>query len=223
MRILIIEDNKKTASYLKKGLTENGYIVDITYNGAEGLYFAKTYDYKLIILDIMLPVLNGWSVIHELRNKSIYIPVLFLTARDTIEDRVRGLESGADDYLIKPFSFSELLARIRNVIRHGPARLTDIVNVADLEINFNQQKVTRCGYLIRLTSKEFSLLSLLIRRKGEVLSRTFIIEQVWDINFETDTNVVDVSIRRLRNKIDGPFTKKLIQTVHGVGYTIEES
>ena len=222
MRILIIEDDKKTASYLKRGLSENGFIVDVTNNGGDGLFFIKTYEYQLVILDVMLPVQDGWSVIQEMRNACISIPVLFLTARDSVEDRVKGLELGADDYLVKPFAFSELLARIRTVLRRGPTRQSDIVRVADLEVDFIRQKVIRCGKQIKLTPKEFSLLSLLVRRKGEVLSRTIIAEQVWDMNFESDTNVVDVSIRRLRSKVDNPFQKKLIRTVHGVGYTLEE-
>lgn len=222
MRILIIEDDKKTASYLKKGLSENGYIVDITNDGRDGLFFVNTYEYDLVILDVMLPIKDGWSVIQEMRTSCVSIPVLFLTARDAIEDRVKGLELGADDYLVKPFAFSELLARIRTVLRRGPTRQHNIIRVADLEVDFIRQKVSRCGKQIKLTPKEFSLLSLLVRRKGEVLSRTIITELVWDMNFESDTNVVDVSIRRLRSKVDSPFQKKLIHTVHGVGYKLEE-
>ncbi len=222
MRILIIEDEIKTASYLKKGLAENGFVVDVAHQGEEGLDLALIYDYDLIILDVMLPQMDGWSIISEIRNNRKQTPVLFLTARDKVQDRVKGLELGADDYLIKPFAFSELLARIRVILRRGPIKLPEKLSIADLEIDLLAHKVNRGGQPIDLTHKEFVLLSFMAQRAGQVLSRTMIAEQVWDINFDSDTNVVDVAIRRLRQKIDDPFVKKLIHTVRGVGYVVEE-
>jgi len=222
MRILIIEDEIKTASYLKKGLAENGFVVDVAHQGEEGLDLALIYDYDLIILDVMLPQRDGWSIISEIRNNGKQTPVLFLTARDKVQDRVKGLELGADDYLIKPFAFSELLARIHVILRRGPIKLPEKLSIADLEIDLLAHKVNRGGQPIDLTHKEFVLLSFMAQRAGQVLSRTMIAEQVWDINFDSDTNVVDVAIRRLRQKIDDPFVKKLIHTVRGVGYVVEE-
>jgi two-component system copper resistance phosphate regulon response regulator CusR len=222
MRILIIEDEQKTAAYLRKGLTENGFVVDIANDGDEGLFLATTREYDLIILDIMLPKRDGWSIIADIRRNGKQTPVLFLTARDSIHDRVRGLELGADDYLVKPFSFSELLARIRAILRRGPTRQSEILRIADLEINLLKHKAIRGGQHLDLTPKEFALLSLMVQRAGEVLSRTLIAEQVWDMNFDSDTNVVDVAIRRLRRKVDDPFEKKLIHTIRGVGYVLEE-
>jgi len=222
MRILIIEDEIKTASYLKKGLAENGFVVDVAHQGEEGLDLALIYDYDLIILDVMLPQMDGWSIISEIRNNRKQTPVLFLTARDKVQDRVKGLELGADDYLIKPFAFSELLARIRVILRRGPIKLPEKLSIADLEIDLLAHKVNRGGQPIDLTHKEFVLLSFMAQRAGQVLSRTMIAEQVWDINFDSDTNGVDVAIRRLRQKIDDPFVKKLIHTVRGVGYVVEE-
>jgi two-component system, OmpR family, copper resistance phosphate regulon response regulator CusR len=221
MHILIIEDEKKTSSFLRKGLTESGYVVDTEENGDEGLLLALDINYDLIILDVMLPSRDGWSILSTLRQSGKQIPVLFLTARDAVQDRVKGLELGADDYLIKPFAFSELLARVRLLLRRAPARPSETLQIADLEIEFARQKATRGGRRLDLTPKEFALLSLLMRRAGEVLSRTFIAEQVWDINFHSDTNVIDVAIRRLRSKVDDPFEKKLINTVRGVGYVFE--
>ncbi len=223
MRILIVEDDRKTAAFLNKGLSENGFIVDIAGNGEEGLLLIRRREYGLIILDVMLPERDGWSVITEIRRNSNPIPVLFLTARDSVHDRVKGLELGGDDYLVKPFAFSELLARIRSVLRRGSSRQSEIVRIADLEIDPVRHKATRNGKQLSLTPKEFGLLSLLVRRKGEVLSRTYIAEQVWDMNFDSDTNVVDVAVRRLRRKVDDPFTEKLIRTIRGVGYVIEDS
>ncbi len=220
MRILIVEDEKKTAAYLKKGLSENGFVVDAAHQGDEGLSLATSKDYDLIILDVMLPGLDGWSVLGELRKQAKQIPVLFLTARDRVEDKVKGLELGADDYLVKPFAFSELLARVRSILRRGDARSSDTLQVADLEIDFLKHSAMRAGKHLDLTPKEFLLLSLFARRKGEVLSRTLIAEQVWDMNFESDTNVVDVAVRRLRRKVDDPFTQKLIRTIRGVGYVL---
>ena len=221
MHILVIEDDKKTAAYLKKGLTENGYVVDVAHRGDDGFHLARTGDYNLVILDVMLPSQDGWSVLSELRQCKVQVPVLFLTARDAVTDRVKGLELGADDYLVKPFHFSELLARLHSIFRRGSGRQPLIFTIADLEIDFPKHKAMRGRTRLDLTPKEFALLSLLARRKGEVLSRTLIAEQVWDINFDSDTNVVDVAIRRLRRKVDDNFTEKLIHTVRGVGYVLE--
>ncbi|HQU14249.1 MAG TPA: heavy metal response regulator transcription factor [Thermodesulfobacteriota bacterium] len=222
MRILVVEDEQKAAAYLRKGLSENGFVVDVAGTGEEGLHLAFSVDYDLIVLDVMLPEGNGWSVISGMRAKGRQTPVLFLTARDSVTDRVRGLELGADDYLVKPFAFSELLARIRSILRRGPARQPEVLRAADLEIDLVRHKARRGGKALDLTPKEFALLSLLVRRAGEVLSRSLIAEQVWDINFESDTNVVDVAIRRLRSKVDDPFVEKLVHTVRGVGYVFEE-
>jgi two-component system copper resistance phosphate regulon response regulator CusR len=222
MKILVIEDEQKTATYLQKGLSENGFAVDLAGNGEDGLHLAVTGQYELIVLDVMLPTRDGWSVLSELRRRGKETPLLFLTARDLVQDRVRGLELGADDYLIKPFAFSELLARIRSVLRRGPARPRDTLRIADLVVDPIRMKATRAGSALDLTPREFLLLSLFARRTGEVLSRTLIAEQVWDINFESATNVVDVHIRRLRSKLDDPFEKRLLHTVRGVGYVLEE-
>lgn len=222
MRVLIVEDEAKTANYVAKGLREHGFIADIASTGQDGLHCATSQSYDVLILDVMLPTMDGWTVLRECRASGVAAPALFLTARDAVEDRVRGLELGADDYLIKPFAFSELLARIRSVLRRGAARQADILRVADLEADFQRRRVVRAGQKIELSPKEFSLLSLLMRRAGEVLSRTLIAEQVWDINFNSDTNVVDVHIRRLRLKVDERFDSKLIHTVRGAGYVLEE-
>jgi two-component system, OmpR family, copper resistance phosphate regulon response regulator CusR len=221
MRILIIEDEKKTASFLRKGLSESGYVVDTSGDGNEGLLLALDINYDLIILDVMLPGRDGWAILMALRRAGKQMPVLFLTARDAVNDRVKGLELGADDYLVKPFAFSELLARVRLLLRRAPVRHSETLKIADLEIMPARQRATRSGKRLDLTSKEFALLSLLMRREGEVLSRTLIAEQVWDINFDSDTNVIDVAIRRLRGKVDDPFEQKLIHTVRGVGYVLE--
>jgi len=222
MRILIIEDEKKIASFIKKGLTEKNFVADIAETGEDGLCLMTSVDYDLIILDVMLPGKDGWAVISEVRSAGLHAPVIFLTARDGVGDRVKGLELGADDYLVKPFAFSELLARVRAVLRRPQEQKAEKLKIADLEINLMNHKVYRVGKLIELTKKEFILLSLLAQRKGEVLSRTLIAEQVWDINFDTDTNVVDVAIKRLRLKIDKPFAMKLIHTIRGIGYVLEE-
>ena len=223
MRILIVEDEPKTAAYLKKGLEENGYVADVAGDGETGAYIARHGSYELVILDVMLPDQDGWSVLRDLRQRRNPVPVLFLTARDGVPDRVRGLELGADDYLVKPFAFSELLARLRTVLRRGNGgpRQETVLRVADLEIDAERHKATRRGRPLELTPKEFLLLSLLARRAGDVLSRTLIAEQVWDINFDTGTNVVDVHVRRLRSKVDDPFEAKLIHTVRGIGYVLE--
>ncbi|HWL07436.1 MAG TPA: heavy metal response regulator transcription factor [Planctomicrobium sp.] len=222
MRVLIVEDEPKTSSYLSKGLCEHGFIVDIANRGDDGLHFAKTMEFDLLILDVMLPRLNGWAILSDLRRSGRQIPVLILTAQDAVEDRVKGLELGADDYLVKPFVFSELLARVRSILRRGPARQPEVVQFAGLKIDLLRSRAFREGQRLDLTPKEFHLLSLLVRREGEILSRTLIAEQVWDMNFDSDTNVVDVHIRRLRSKVDDPFAVKLIHTVRGMGYVLEE-
>ena len=222
MRILIIEDEPKTAAFLRKGLTENAFSVDIATGGTDGLHLATTQDFDLVILDVMLPQQDGWCVIGALRKRSNLVPVLFLSARDGVDDRVRGLELGADDYLVKPFAFTELLARVRSLLRRGSARQTESSRIADLEIDHVCHRAVRGGKRLDLTAKEFALLSLLVRRAGQPVSRTVIAEQIWDINFESDTNVLEVAVRRLRSKVDDPFEKKLIHTVRGVGYVAEE-
>jgi two-component system, OmpR family, copper resistance phosphate regulon response regulator CusR len=221
MRLLVVEDEPKTAQYLQKGLTESGFVVDVASNGPDGLHLALTADYELIVLDVMLPGMDGWQVIRELRNHKS-TPVLFLSARGKVEDRVTGLELGGDDYLAKPFAFSELVARIRSLLRRGVEREPDILRIADLEVDVRARRVTRNGSPVHLTAKEFALLHLLLHRRSEVLSRTLIAEQVWDMNFDSDTNVVEVAVRRLRGKIDDPYPRKLIHTIRGVGYVLEE-
>jgi two-component system copper resistance phosphate regulon response regulator CusR len=221
MKLLVIEDEAKTARFLKKGLSEAGFVVDVALDGQDGLELAKNVEFDLIILDIMLPGLDGWQVLTGLRQAGRTAQVLFLTARDAIHERVRGFELGADDYLVKPFAFSELLARVRSRLRRMPVRPQDVVYMADLEIDLLRHRATRGGHRLDLTTKEFLLLSLLARRAGEVLSRTVIAEAVWDMNFDKETNVVDVSVRRLRSKVDDPFASKLIHTVRGAGYVLE--
>lgn len=222
MHILVIEDEAKTAAYLQQGLSENGFVVDTAGRGDEGLHLAQTQSYDLFVLDVMLPERDGWSILGEIRRSGKQTPVLFLTARDSVQDRVKGLELGADDYLVKPFAFVELLARVRSLLRRSPARQAETLQVADLEINLLRHKITRAGKSLDLTPKEFLLLSLLARRAGEILSRTVIAEQVWDINFDTGTNTVDVAVRRLRRKVDDPFPRKLIHTAHGIGYVLKD-
>jgi two-component system copper resistance phosphate regulon response regulator CusR len=223
VKVLVIEDEQKSASYLKKGLSEQGFSVDIVNNGDDGLHSALTSPYDLVVLDIMLPQRDGWSVLSRLRGEGNQTPVLVLTARDAVPDRVKGLELGADDYLVKPFAFSEFLARVRTILRRGPARQPATFQIADLEIDLARQRAVRAGNRLELTATEFRLLALLARRSGEVLSRTFIAEYVWDMNFDSDTNVVDVHVRRLRAKVDDPFLNRLIRTVRGVGYVLEDS
>jgi len=221
MRILIVEDEQKTGDYLKQGLSEAGFVADLARDGIDGLHLALTGDYDLVVLDVMLPRLDGWEVLREIRQKGKHLPVLFLTARDQVEDRVKGLEFGADDYLVKPFAFSELLARVRALLRRGRTSEPELLQVADLELDLLRRRVTRAGRRIDLTAKEFALLELLLRRQGEVLPRSLIASQVWDMNFDSDTNVIEVAVRRLRAKIDDDFETKLIRTVRGMGYVLE--
>lgn len=221
MRVLIIEDNKTTADYLHQGLKENYFTPDIAENGQEGLFFIQNHAYDVIILDVMLPYLDGWGLIKKIREINTQIPVIFLTAKDTIDDRVKGLELGADDYLIKPFAFSELLARVRSLLRRNKAHTPDIVQLSDLQIDIKKHKAMRGHHELTLTAKEFMLLHLFMSRAGEVLSRTLIAEQVWDIHFDTDTNAIDVAVKRLRDKIDKGFETKFIHSVRGVGYVFE--
>ncbi|SFQ32914.1 heavy metal response regulator [Geopseudomonas sagittaria] len=220
MRILVVEDELKTADYLRKGLGESGYLVEVALNGLDGLHLIQEGEFDLIILDVMLPGLDGWQLLQVIRRR-LPTPVLFLTARDAVEDRVKGLELGADDYLVKPFSYAELLARVRTLLRRGPPREVEQFRVADLELDLLRRRVTRAGERVSLTNKEFALLHLLLSREGEVLSRAYIASQVWQMNFDSDTNVVDVAIRRLRAKIDDPYSLKLIHTVRGMGYVLE--
>ncbi|MFB0899662.1 MAG: heavy metal response regulator transcription factor [Polaromonas sp.] len=222
MKILIVEDELKTGQYLLQGLTEAGFVVDLARNGTDGLHLALHGEYDLLILDVMLPGLDGWQVLQALRQRGLHMSVLFLTARDQVEDRVKGLELGADDYLVKPFSFAELLARVRTILRRGKggSEVTTL-QVADLELDLLRRRVSRAGRRIDLTAKEFGLLELLMRRQGEVLPRSMIASQVWDMNFDSDTNVIEVAVRRLRLKIDEAHETKLIQTVRGMGYVLE--
>ena len=222
MRILVVEDEPKTGDYLKQGLAEAGFMVDLARDGLDGLHLALTEAYDLAVLDVMLPGIEGWQVLQGIRKAGKDIPVLFLTARDSVDDRVKGLELGADDYLVKPFAFSELLARVRTLLRRGSkTKEADVLRAADLELDLMRRRVTRGGKKIDLTSKEFSLLELLLRRQGEVLPRSLIASQVWDMNFDSDTNVIEVAIRRLRAKVDDNFELKLIHTVRGMGYVLE--
>ena len=221
MKILIVEDEPKTGDYLRQGLAEAGFVVDLVRDGLDGLHVATTADYDLVVLDVMLPRLDGWGVLEALRRAGREMPVLFLTARDQVEDRVRGLELGADDYLMKPFAFSELLARVRTLLRRGRSKEPEVLRAADLELDLLRRRVLRAGQRIDLTAKEFALLELLLRRQGEVLPRSLIASQVWDMNFDSDTNVIEVAVRRLRAKVDDPFEPKLIRTVRGMGYVLD--
>jgi len=217
-----VEDEAKTGDYLKQGLSEAGFQVSLARNGLDGHHLAMTELFDVIILDVMLPDVSGWKILQSLREADNKTPVLFLSARDSIDDRVKGLELGADDYLIKPFAFAEVLARVRTLIRRGAVQtVDDILIVADLEMDIPKRKIQRAGKRILLSNKEFSLLELLLRREGEVLPRSLIASQVWDMNFDSDTNVIDVAIRRLRAKVDDDFTIKLIHTVRGMGYKLE--
>jgi two-component system, OmpR family, copper resistance phosphate regulon response regulator CusR len=229
MRLLVVEDEAKLAQYLHKGLSENGHVVDVAHDGIEGRRLATGGDYDLILLDLMLPGVDGFGVLSALRGAGRGTPVLMLTARDKVEDRVRGLEQGADDYLVKPFALSELLARVGALLRRGAAgsaqttmQTTTQLSLADLELDLVARKAQRAHQRLDLTAKEFNLLALLLRRRGQILSRTVLAEQVWDMNFDSDTNIVDVAVRRLRAKLDEPFPAKLLHTVRGMGYVLEE-
>jgi len=225
MKILVVEDEVKAAAYLRKGLTEEGYQVEVAHTGVDGLHMASVNEYDLVILDWMLPGIDGMAVLSALRHTRS-VPVLMLTARGQIEDRVRGLQAGADDYLIKPFAFSELVARVQVLLRRGSGMRADaeslVLRLGDLEVDTVRRKATRAGHRLDLTPKEFSLVILLLRRKGHVLSRTEIAAQVWDMNFDSETNVVEVAVRRLRSKLDQPFDKPLLHTVRGMGYVMED-
>ena len=223
MKILVVEDEPKTGDYVKQGLSEAGFVVDLARNGLDGLHLALSEAYDLAILDVMLPGIDGWQILQGVRRAGKEMPVMFLTARGQVDDRVRGLELGADDYLVKPFAFAELLARVRTLLRRGSkGKETEILRVADLELDLLRRRVLRAGQRIDLTAKEFALLELLLRRCGEVLPRSLIASQVWDMNFDSDTNVVEVAIRRLRAKVDDDFSPKLIRTVRGMGYVLED-
>lgn len=223
MRILVIEDERKLAAYLRQGLSESGYVVDVAYDGIDGRHLATEGEYDLVLLDVMLPGVDGFGVLSAVR-KLKNTPVLMLTARDKVEDRVRGLQAGADDYLVKPFAFSELLARVQALLRRGgaaPQQEATMLRLGDLELDLLRRKASRAEERLDLTAKEFALLTLLLRRQGQVLSRTQLAEQVWDMNFDSDTNVVEVAVRRLRAKLDDPFPEKLLHTVRGMGYVLE--
>ncbi|MFC5695588.1 heavy metal response regulator transcription factor [Pseudomonas sp. GCM10022186] len=222
MKLLVAEDEPKTGTYLQLGLSEAGFNVDRVMTGSDALQHALSESYGLLILDVMMPGLDGWEVLRLVRAAGKDVPVLFLTARDGVEDRVKGLELGADDYLIKPFAFAELLARVRTLLRRGTTAPTQaILRIADLEVDFLKRRAVRGGKRIELTAKEFSLLELLIRRRGEVLPKSLIASQVWDMNFDSDTNVIEVAVRRLRAKIDDDFVIKLIHTARGMGYMLD--
>ncbi|WP_313739379.1 heavy metal response regulator transcription factor [Pseudomonas sp.] len=223
MKLLIVEDQAKTGQYLCQGLREAGFATELAGDGDTGLHLALTGDYDLLLLDVMLPGRDGWQIVQRVREAGLDTPVLFLTARDTVQDRVRGLELGADDYLVKPFAFAELLARVRSLLRRGGSATQETsLSVADLRLDLIRRRVERADRRLDLTAKEFALLELLLRRQGEVLPKSLIASQVWDMNFDSDTNVIEVAIRRLRLKIDEAHATKLIHTVRGMGYVLEE-
>lgn len=220
MKVLIVDDETKTADYLHRGLTEQGYTVHVASNGVDGQHLALNEDYDVVVLDVMLPGADGFEVLRALREKK-HTAVIMLTARDSVDDRVRGLREGADDYLVKPFSFLELVARLQALTRRGRAQEPSQLQVGDLSIDLLSRKAVRAGMRIELTAKEFSLLAVLARRQGQILSKTTIAELVWDMSFDSNTNVVEVAIKRLRAKVDGPFPKKLLRTIRGMGYVLE--
>ncbi|QGA49314.1 heavy metal response regulator transcription factor [Pseudomonas brassicacearum] len=223
MKLLIVEDQTKTGQYLRQGLGEAGFNADLVADGVTGQQLALSGEYALLILDVMLPGRDGWQILQAVRGAGLDTPVLFLTARDAVQDRVHGLELGADDYLVKPFAFSELLARVRSLLRRGSSTQQETsLQLADLRLDLIRRRVERSGRRIDLTAKEFALLEMLLRRQGEVLPKSLIASQVWDMNFDSDTNVIEVAIRRLRIKIDDDFPSKLIHTVRGMGYVLEE-
>ncbi len=220
MRILVVEDEEKVSRFVARGLEAERFAVDKVADGASGLEFATLYEYDLIILDLLLPGLSGTEMLRRLREVNAHVPVLVLTARDAIGDKVENFEAGADDYLTKPFAFAELLARVKALLRRGAVNRSNVIRVADLELDRLSQTVRRGGKRIELTAKEYALLEYLMANAGRVLSRTMIIEHVWDQSFDSVTNIVDVYVRHLRNKVDEPFERKLIRTVRGVGYSI---
>jgi two-component system, OmpR family, copper resistance phosphate regulon response regulator CusR len=220
MRVLVVEDEKPIASFIKKGLTEQGYAVDVAVDGDEALRFLDAFEFDLVVLDIMLPRYDGIEVCRTVRKRGLKVPILMLTARDTVEDRVMGLDSGADDYLVKPFAFAELLARLRALARREPAVSGNTLEVGDLRLDTTTRQATREGKPIDLTNKEYSLLEYLMRHPNQVLTRTMIAEHVWNYDFDSATNVIDVHIRYLRRKVDDPFATRLIQTARGAGYKI---
>lgn len=222
MKVLIVEDEPKTATFVKRGFTEEGFVVDIAVDGVDGHHLALTGNYDVIVLDVMLPKMDGWRVLKEIRSNLPHQPVILLTALDDVTHRVKGLELGADDYLVKPFAFSELHARVRNILRRSPARHTDLLHIADLDMDLLRHKVSRAGKSLDLAPQEYRLLEYLLQHPSEVLTRTRLAEQIWDINFDGDSNVIDAAVRRLRRKVDDPSDQKLIHTLRGVGYVLEE-